>query len=95
MRSSGVSTQWRNYPVKRFCEPTSESAIGGVHDLERLLAKVTLNTASPRDLLSLGKSLDQLRAVAKAAGQLQHPDLRAEIDLLEDVRDRILSVHFG
>ena len=31
--------------------------LGGILDLERLLAKVTIGTAGPRDLLALGRSL--------------------------------------
>jgi len=66
-------------------------ALGGVQDLERLLAKVTLGTASPRDMLGLGRSLAQLPQVMKIAGQFETPGLRNEIDLVQDVRDKILT----
>jgi len=38
-----------------------------VLDIERLLAKVTIGSAGPRDLLALGKSLDQVPRLAEAA----------------------------
>jgi DNA mismatch repair protein MutS len=65
--------------------------LAGIQDLERLLAKVTLGTASPRDMLGLGRSLAQLPAVMKIAGQLEAASFRYEIDLVEDVRDKILG----
>lgn len=38
-----------------------------VLDIERLLAKVTIGSAGPRDLLALGRSLDQMPKLAGAA----------------------------
>ena len=38
-----------------------------VLDVERLLAKVTIASAGPRDLLALGRSLDQMPRLAEAA----------------------------
>ena len=66
-------------------------ALAGIQDLERLLAKVTLGTASPRDLLGLGRSLAQLPLLSKIVGQFEAASLRREIDLVEDVRDKILG----
>ena len=37
--------------------------LGGILDLERLLAKVTLGSAGPRDLLALGRSLEKIPAL--------------------------------
>jgi DNA mismatch repair protein MutS len=62
-----------------------------VQDLERLLAKVTLGTATPREMLGLGRSLAQLPPIASLTGQLETPSLRAEIDPIADVRDKILG----
>ena len=47
-------------------------ALGSVLDLERLLAKITLGTAGPRELHSLGKSLAKLPEIAKLAAQVEH-----------------------
>ncbi len=63
----------------------------GIQDLERLLAKVTLGAASPRDMLGLGRSLSQLEPLAKMAGQLETPNLRRQFDLVADVREKILT----
>jgi DNA mismatch repair protein MutS len=63
----------------------------GIQDLERLLAKVTLGTASPRDMLGLGRSLAQLEPLAKMAFQLETANLRREFDLVADVREKILT----
>ncbi|MBI4887193.1 MAG: DNA mismatch repair protein MutS, partial [Acidobacteria bacterium] len=64
----------------------------GVHDLERLLARVALGTAGPRDIVALRHSLDAVPRVRGALADVQAPLLRsrlAELDDLPDVRDRI------
>ncbi len=43
-------------------------ALDGIQDLERLLSRAALRSASPRDLLALKDSLDRLPAVKAAAG---------------------------
>jgi DNA mismatch repair protein MutS len=65
--------------------------LGGIQDLERLLAKVTLGTANPRDMLALGRSLSQLPALSQLTQSLDAGALRKDIDALGDVCDRILS----
>ncbi len=65
-------------------------------DLERLLAKVTLASAGPRDLAALAKSLAIVpvlqalpgRAGAKSARLL---DIAQRLDPIEEVRDRFLA----
>ncbi len=66
-------------------------ALGAVQDLERLLAKVTLGTAGPREMLALGRSLAQLPAIAAITSTLEAGELRREIDCLSEVRERILQ----
>jgi DNA mismatch repair protein MutS len=68
--------------------------LAGVLDLERLLAKVTLGSAGPRDLLALGKSLERipllrLRVENRQSARLQR--ICASLDDVPEVRDRILS----
>ncbi len=65
--------------------------LGSLQDLERLLAKVMLGTATPRDVLGLGRSLAQLPAIAKTASQFEAPRLRLEIELVAELRDRIVA----
>ena len=43
-------------------------ALDGVLDLERLLSRVTLETANPRDVLALAASLGKIPAVKTALG---------------------------
>lgn len=67
-------------------------ALEGVLDLERLLSRVTLETANPRDLLALGASLGKLPAVKSGLGRLSSArpaSLCSAIDELADVRARI------
>ncbi|MCA2969136.1 MAG: DNA mismatch repair protein MutS [Acidobacteriaceae bacterium] len=58
--------------------------LGTILDLERLLAKVTLGTASPREMFALGSSLAKIPALNQLLGD-------ARFDEVADVRDRILS----
>lgn len=57
-------------------------------DLERLLAKVTLGTATPRDVLALGRSLEK---VPELAEKWQRPGL----DGVEEAAQRILAAISG
>ena len=63
--------------------------LGGVLDIERLLAKVTLGSASPRDVLALGRSLEKVPAlkllVAPAEGA--SPSVRGLHDGLNELPD--------
>ncbi len=66
----------------------------GILDLERLLSRVTLETANPRDLLALAGSLAKLPKVRNSlahfsAQRLQ--ELHAQCDELADLRERIVS----
>jgi DNA mismatch repair protein MutS len=72
--------------------------LGGVLDLERLLAKVTMGTAGPRDVLALGRSLEKLPELRRSfesgrAGRLR--ELHARIDELAELRERILAALAG
>jgi DNA mismatch repair protein MutS len=67
-------------------------ALRGVHDLERLIARVSLGTAGPRDLVSLAESLRLVPRIRAVTIDLQAPLIRsllAELDELADVRDAI------
>jgi DNA mismatch repair protein MutS len=65
-----------------------------IHDIERLVARVALGTAGPRDLTSLGQSLAAVPRLRLLAAQMQAPLIRsltAEVDDLADVRTAIES----
>jgi DNA mismatch repair protein MutS len=67
-------------------------ALDGVLDLERLLSRVTLETANPRDVLALAASLAKIPAVKAAMGRLAAERLsilQAALDELADLRARI------
>ncbi len=67
-------------------------ALDGVLDLERLLSRVTLETANPRDVLALAASLRKIPAIKAALSRLgaeRLSTLHALIDELSEVRDRI------
>lgn len=65
--------------------------LGNIQDLERLLAKVILKTATPREMAGLGRSLSHLPALKKLVEQLESSELRKELDAVEDVCQRILA----
>jgi DNA mismatch repair protein MutS len=63
-------------------------------DLERLLAKVTLGSAGPRDLLALGRSLEKIPALKRCFDTQQAERLRSiheRLDELPDVANLILE----
>jgi len=65
-----------------------------IYDLERLVARVTTGRASPRDLCFIGRTLSHLPAIktkleGRSAPLLQL--LQSELDLCEDLRDRIIE----
>jgi DNA mismatch repair protein MutS len=67
-------------------------ALEGILDLERLLSRVTLETANPRDVLALAASLGRIPAVRTAIGRLRShrlTTLYGSIDELGDLRLRI------
>ncbi len=71
-----------------------ECELRQLHDVERLLARITLRSAGPRDMAHLGASLRRMPTLRQLAAELQSP--RAErlgqpLDGLEDVADRIAA----
>ena len=57
-------------------------------DLERLLAKVTIGTANPRDVLGLGRSLEKVPELREKAAMFR---LSPVFDEVAEVRERILA----
>ncbi|HLY91819.1 MAG TPA: DNA mismatch repair protein MutS [Candidatus Angelobacter sp.] len=67
-------------------------ALEGVLDIERLLSRVTLETANPRDVLALCASLNRIPRIRVALCRLTAPrlaQLNALLDELADLRERI------
>ncbi len=66
--------------------------LDGILDLERLLSRVTLETANPRDILALASSLARIPETRKAlAGfsAFRLAELHAKLDELADLRQKI------
>jgi DNA mismatch repair protein MutS len=67
-------------------------SLKNVHDLERLIGRIALGTAGPRELVSLRQSLDAVPRIRLLLDQCQAPlitSLLAELDDLADVRSLI------
>ncbi len=61
--------------------------LAGIQDVERLLAKVTLGSAGPRELLALGRSLEKVPALKRCFDTQQAERLRALHDRLDELPD--------
>jgi DNA mismatch repair protein MutS len=69
-------------------------SLDGMLDLERLLSRVTLESANPRDLLALAVSFAKLPAIRAAVAAFPAERLQvlhAQCDELADLRDHIVS----
>jgi DNA mismatch repair protein MutS len=67
-------------------------SLDGILDIERLLSRIALETANPRDIIALGASLARLPGVRRALAELPAARLAALHQLLDecaDVRERI------
>jgi DNA mismatch repair protein MutS len=68
--------------------------LGSVLDLERLLAKLTLGTAGPRELMALGRSLEIVPKLKERASGFESARLKqisGALDEIPELRDRILA----
>jgi DNA mismatch repair protein MutS len=61
--------------------------LAGIQDLERLLAKITLGSAGPRDVLALGRSLEKIPALKRCFDTQQAERLRSLHDRLDELPD--------
>lgn len=67
-------------------------ALDGVLDLERLLSRVTLEAANPRDMLALAASLARIPGIRNAVRRLPSERMQVLLGLLDelgDVRERV------
>ncbi|MGI8991278.1 MAG: DNA mismatch repair protein MutS [Bryobacteraceae bacterium] len=69
----------------------------GILDLERLLAKITIGSAGPRELLALGKSLEHIPRLVAACVPARDglsprtQDILSRLDDIPELRQRILE----
>ena len=69
-------------------------SLGSILDLERLLARISLDSAGPRDLLALAASLRSLPELKTSISQLRSPfwqSAHAGLDVLDDLYSVITS----
>ena len=67
-------------------------SLEGVLDLERLLGRVALDSAGPREVLALARTLARLPGTAAAVGMFtaeRWVDLRLDFDTLAEVEERV------
>lgn len=67
-------------------------ALDTIFDLERLTSRVTLGTATPRDLLALGRSLTAIpivRGLLARCKAVRLANLHSQMDELDDIREKI------
>ena len=70
------------------------SELSAVLDIERLLAKITIGSAGPRELLALGRSLEKippLKRTIEGRRAARLADLHQQLDEVPEVRDRVLN----
>jgi DNA mismatch repair protein MutS len=73
-------------------------AFSGILDLERLLARLSLDSAGPRDVRALASSLSRLPALKLTLSAMQTTlwrELAARLDVLDEVTARIESTLVG
>ncbi len=68
--------------------------LGGILDIERLLARITMGIANPRDVLALGRSLEKIPGLkndfeTQRAARLRN--LHDRLDEVAEARDQILN----
>ncbi len=65
-----------------------------IYDLERLITRITYQTANPRDLIAFRNSLEMLPAISMLLGELSGTlvdEIRDEFDDLKDLYDLLLA----
>ena len=69
-----------------------QEAIRAINDLERLISKVSLSKVNPRELLQVGRALEQVETLKNLCQESQHEALLAYADQLNpcvSIRERI------
>ncbi len=80
--------------LARLTIPRAEvrKALGEMQDLERLLARVTMGTAGPRELLALAWSLGRVPVLGKSIeASVPLSGIHSRLDDVAEVRERVLA----
>ena len=73
--------------VKTTERGKARETLKSIQDLERLIARIALSTAGPRDLMALSRSLAAVPRLALLMSEYQAPLLRSLIGQLDDLPD--------
>ena len=73
--------------VKTTERGKARETLKSIQDLERLIARIALSTAGPRDLMALSRSLAAVPRLALLLSECQAPLLRSLIGELDDLPD--------
>jgi len=71
-----------------ICREEIREYLGPVYDLERLISKVTYQSANPRDLIAFRSSLEMLPHIKYILGDMEMPllkELHGQLDTLEEL----------
>jgi DNA mismatch repair protein MutS len=85
-----IESRWmavREFAASTIGREELRRKLGKIQDLERLLSKITLETANARDLVALKLSLAQLPLVGESIKNFQAPKLRELSEKLDELRD--------
>ena len=69
-----------------------QDAFRAINDLERLISKVSLSKVNPRELLQVGRALDQIETLKSLCSESQHDTLKGyaeQLDPCVSIRERI------
>ena len=69
-----------------------QDAFHAINDLERLISKVSLSKVNPRELLQVGRALDQIEILKSLCSESQHEALKSyaeQLDPCVGIRERI------
>ena len=69
-----------------------QDAISAINDLERLISKVSLSKVNPRELMQVGRALEQVEILKNLCTESKHEALKVFADQLnpcESIRERI------
>ena len=72
-----------------------QEAIRAINDLERLISKVSLSKVNPRELLQVGRALEQIEILKRLCEESRHPSLAVFAEQLNpctSTRERINKV---
>ena len=79
--------------VNVICRDEMREYLNSIYDLERLMSRIAMKTANPRDLISFRNSLYYLPYIKNILSELSgdiFKDMRESFDALEDIYDLLL-----